>query len=112
LAIDESQVGIRECGYASDRLRIAARAIILGQVDVGPGLRAVAAAWGLDFVPLAIERYDLAMPRSVLVSNRFKPLRASLRSRSFRRQAATLPGYDLRDSGRIVGHAGSDGHGI
>ncbi len=85
-----------------------ARAIVLGLADVGPGLRAVAAAWDLDFVPLAQERYDIALPREVLDAAACRRLMAVLRGRSFRSEARRHAGYDLRDCGRIVGAARPD----
>ena len=42
--------------------------IALGLADAGPGLRAAAAARGLDFVPLAPERYDIAFPCAIFDS--------------------------------------------
>ncbi|HSQ81429.1 MAG TPA: substrate-binding domain-containing protein [Casimicrobiaceae bacterium] len=85
-----------------------AQAIVLGRADVGPGLRAVAAAWDLDFVPLAQERYDIALPREVLDSASCRRLFGVLRGRTLRRQAGRFAGYDLRDCGRIVGAARPD----
>ncbi len=40
-----------------------AAAIATGAADAGPGLRASAVAWNLDFIPLGDERYDLVIPR-------------------------------------------------
>lgn len=85
-----------------------AQTIALGLADVGPGLRAVAAAWDLDFVPLTQERYDIALPRDVLDSVACKRLLGVLRGRSLRRAAGRFAGYDLRDCGRIVGAARPD----
>lgn len=85
-----------------------AQAIVHGRADVGPGLRAVAAAWDLDFVPLAQERYDIALPRDVLHSAACKRLLGVLRGRALRREAGRFAGYDLRDCGRIVGAARPD----
>ncbi|MHB8494920.1 MAG: substrate-binding domain-containing protein [Casimicrobiaceae bacterium] len=85
-----------------------AQAIVLGHADVGPGLRAVAASWDLDFVPLAQERYDIALSRDVLESAHCRRLLGVLRGRSLRREAGRYAGYDLRDCGRIVGAARPD----
>ena len=85
-----------------------AQAIILGRADVGPGLHAIAAARELDFVPLAQERYDIALPRDVLESAACRHFLGALRGGPFRRQAGRLAGYDLRDCGRIVGAARAD----
>ncbi len=79
-----------------------AGAIVAGAADVGPGLRAVAHMWGLDFIPLGEERYDLAIPRATLDSPRLRPMLAMLHSAPFRRAAAAFQGYDLTRTGRIV----------
>ena len=79
-------------------------AIVAGTADVGPGLRATAAAWKLDFIPLGDERYDLVIPRAELELPRIEQLLAKLESKEFRRTAETLAGYDLSKSGRVVAH--------
>ncbi|HEX7594579.1 MAG TPA: substrate-binding domain-containing protein [Anaerolineae bacterium] len=79
-----------------------AAAIATGAADVGPGLRAVAVEWGLDFIPLGEERYDLAMPRVEYESARLRPLLDALHSTEFRRDASTFQGYDLTRTGRVV----------
>lgn len=78
-------------------------AIAAGAADVGPGLRATAAAWQLDFIPLGDERYDLIIPRDELEAPRIAQLLDKMQSREFRRAAEALAGYDLAKSGRIVG---------
>ena len=85
-----------------------AQAIVHGRADVGPGLRAMATAWDLDFVPLAQERYDIALPREVLDSAACRRLLGVLRGRTLRREAGRFAGYDLRDCGQIVGAARPD----
>jgi molybdate-binding protein/DNA-binding PadR family transcriptional regulator len=79
-----------------------ADALAAGAADVGPGLRAVAFAWGLDFIPLGEERYDLAIPSDAFESARMHPLLDALDSVEFRRAASTLQGYDLTRTGRVV----------
>ena len=79
-----------------------ADAIVSGAADVGPGLRAVAFAWGLDFIPLGEERYDLVIPSDKFNSKPMHPLLNALDSVEFRRAASTLKGYDLTRTGRVV----------
>ena len=81
-----------------------AGAIAAGTVDVGPGLRAVAAEWNLDFVPLGEERYDLAIPRADFESPQLGVLIDALHGVTFRQQAAAFQGYDLTRSGQVVAH--------
>ncbi|HEX7588293.1 MAG TPA: substrate-binding domain-containing protein [Anaerolineae bacterium] len=79
-----------------------ADAIVSGAADAGPGLRAVAFAWGLDFIPLGEERYDLVIPSDEFNSKEMHPILDALDSVEFRRAASTLKGYDLTRTGRVV----------
>ncbi|MDA8109683.1 MAG: helix-turn-helix transcriptional regulator [Betaproteobacteria bacterium] len=79
-----------------------AEAVRSGAADVGPGLRAVADAHGLEFLPLARERYDLAVRRRFFDSAAAEPLHRALSARTLRRAASGLAGYDLADSGRVI----------
>lgn len=76
--------------------------IAKGGADVGPGLRATAQKWGLEFVPLGEERFDLVMPRALYESARAAKWLDALKSKEFRTGAAELSGYDVASSGRIV----------
>lgn len=78
-----------------------ARAIALGVADVGIATRDVADAAGLRFVPLASERYDLALPRALLTDPRIARLLDTLTASSTRRELEAL-GYDTRPSGQVV----------
>jgi putative molybdopterin biosynthesis protein len=83
-----------------------ASAIAGGRADAGPGIRAVAAAWGLDFLPLGQERYDLAIPRRVFASRRARPLIEALHESSVRAAAASLAGYDTSRMGEVIADVG------
>jgi putative molybdopterin biosynthesis protein len=62
-------------------------------------LRAAAARYGLDFVPLATERYYLALQRRTLREPALVVLLDAMRSREFARGAAQLPGYGASSAG-------------
>ncbi len=79
-----------------------ARAITAEQADAGPGLRATAEQFGLDFIALGQERFDLAVPRALYESKRGQDLFAPLHDKTFRAFARTLPGYDISHSGRVI----------
>jgi molybdate-binding protein/DNA-binding PadR family transcriptional regulator len=79
-----------------------ATAITSGTADVGPGLAAVAAERGLDFIPLGEEQYDLVIPQSVYESPRVQPLLKGLHSAAFRQEGSKLKGYDLSRAGQVV----------
>jgi putative molybdopterin biosynthesis protein len=71
--------------------------------DVGIGIRAAAAIFGVDFVPLQRERYDLIIPR--IHYNTLPGVRAmldTLVSGAFRAELEALGGYDTGESGKIV----------
>lgn len=82
-----------------------AAAIETHAADVGPGLRATAAQWDLDFIPLGEEHFDLAIPRALYESARAVKLFDCLRSAEFRAYASTLRGYDISRLGRVVGES-------
>ena len=79
-----------------------AGAIATDTADVGPGLRATAVAWNLDFIPLGEERYDLVIPRAEYESPRMQSLLDTLHSGEFRRTAQSFAGYDLARMGKVV----------
>ena len=70
--------------------------------DVGLGIRSAARALGLDFVPLAWERYDLLMTREFLHSSSMDKLFGIIFSRQFKDQVSSLGGYDVSDSGEVM----------
>lgn len=76
-----------------------AGAVAGGRADAGFGLRAAAARYALEFVPLATERYYLACARRSLREPPFQALLAALRGREFVDGVAQLPGYDAAMSG-------------
>jgi molybdate-binding protein/transcriptional regulator with XRE-family HTH domain len=78
-----------------------ARAVALGAADVGVASQDAALAAGLGFVPLAEERYDLAIPRPWLDDPRLLRLLDVMTSAPFRRELAAL-GYDTTPAGQQV----------
>ena len=77
-----------------------AAAVASGTADTGPGIRAAARALGMDFVPLAHERYDLVIPRLHYEGALLQPLLALLHDPTFRDEVASLPGYDVSIMGQ------------
>ena len=99
--IDPVQVG----GYAREEhthLAVAA-AVAAGRADCGLGVLAAARAFGLDFVPVTKEPYDLVLERASLDSELLAPLWALLASAEFRGQVDALGGYDTSETGRRIG---------
>jgi putative molybdopterin biosynthesis protein len=76
-----------------------AAAVADGRAEAGFGLRAAAARYALEFVPLATERYYLALQRRSFREEPVQLLLAAMRSREFMQGAAQLPGYDASNAG-------------
>lgn len=70
--------------------------------DAGLGIRSAARALGLDFVPMAWERYDLLMTKEFLHSSSMDKLLSIILSPQFKSQVASLGGYDVSRSGEVM----------
>lgn len=79
-----------------------AAAVAGGTADAGLGISSAARAMGLDFVPVAEERYDLLMSKRFLESDQGQFLLRVIRSEAFRQRTEALGGYSCRDSGTIL----------
>lgn len=78
-----------------------AQVVADGRANVGPGIHAAAAAYGLGFVPLTKERYDLVFLQDVWESPAAVALVEYVRSDAFKRSVESLGGYDSRESGQV-----------
>jgi molybdate-binding protein/DNA-binding XRE family transcriptional regulator len=76
-----------------------ARQVASGAADAGVAVRAVALAFGLDFIPLAEERFDLVLPAELADDARVVRLLDLLSGRAFRGELAALGGYDTTQTG-------------
>ena len=94
--------GIDGYGRAVNTHDAVAAAVAGGRADCGPGVRAVADAWGLDFVPLGEESFDLAIPAATFASPRLRPFLEAIHDPGFRRAGAALAGYDTARASRVV----------
>ena len=79
----------------------AAWGVAAGAADVGLSTRPVAEAFGLDFLPLSVERFDLVLAVDLADDPRVAALLDALASPGFRAQLASLGGYDSRDTGHV-----------
>ena len=83
-------------GYYSQaacHLQVAA-AIVGGLADAGVSSEPAALAYGLHFIPLAAERFDLVLPAKHATSREVQGLLKVLTSPWLLAQLASLPGYD------------------
>jgi molybdate transport repressor ModE-like protein len=91
-------------GYGNEEFTHAAVAatVAAGRAEVGFGIQAAAAQFGLAFVPLASERYLFACRRRALDSPRVAAFRELLASDATRAVVAPLPGYALDAPGTLA----------
>ena len=80
----------------------AAESVGAGLADAAIGVRAAAQALGLAFVPLAQERYDLAIPARFFELAPVQALLETLTSPLFRLEVEALGGYDVSPMGSVV----------
>jgi len=91
-------------GYAREEpthLAVAA-AIAAGRGDAGLGIMAAARAFGLDFVPVTREPYDLVVTPDAMDSPLLAPLWALLHSDRFQAAVTELGGYTTKEMGRRI----------
>jgi putative molybdopterin biosynthesis protein len=79
-----------------------AQAIQQGEADVGLGIYAAAAAYGLHFIPLTQERYDLVFLEDVWQTPAVQALVAIVRSDRFKVRIEALGGYDTAVTGQEI----------
>ena len=77
------------------------QAVAGGHADAGLGIEAAARQYRLGFVPLAQERYDLAVWRRDYFEPPLQRLLAFCRTAAFARQAEEIGGYDLSGFGTV-----------
>jgi putative molybdopterin biosynthesis protein len=100
LGVDPTTIG----GYSREEhthLGVAA-AVAAGRADTGLGIQAAARAFGLDFVPVAREPYDLVLRATGLDDEVLAPLWALLEQPDFRAQVEKLGGYSCAETGRRI----------
>ena len=78
-----------------------ARAVAEGRADAGLGVETAALSYGLGFVGLTTERYDLAIPGEVWESAPVQQLAAWLATDEARADIAALGGYETGATGRV-----------
>lgn len=79
-----------------------AAAIASGRADVGFGIRAAAAEFGLDFILLLREQYYLVCLKETLNEPAIIKLRELLRHNEWQDYINDLPGYDTAAAGEVI----------
>lgn len=105
------QEWLTEQKYRQDELVISQQAfserelasmICRGDADIGPGSLSAAREYGLAFIPVCEEAFDLVVPRSVYFRGLFQQLFEYMQSAEGQTLANELGGYDLSDCGKMV----------
>jgi len=78
-----------------------ALAVAEGRADVGLGLETAALLFGLDYLHLTLERYDLVIPAENMETTCVKRLVEWLQSSAARRAIQALGGYETGETGEI-----------
>lgn len=78
----------------------AASLVAADKADISLGLQAAAHQYGLDFLPLFEERYDLILPREYAC--RLRPVLDYIQTAAFRNDLKTLTGYNSAHSGEQI----------
>ncbi|MEK7307704.1 MAG: molybdopterin biosynthesis protein, partial [Nitrospirota bacterium] len=80
-----------------------ASAVLSGIADAGLGILAASKALGLDFIPVAKERYDLAVPEKFYKLDMIQKLLDVIKNNAeFKNTVKNLGGYDISDMGKII----------
>jgi putative molybdopterin biosynthesis protein len=100
LGIDPATIS----GYSREEhthLGVAA-AVAAGRADTGLGIHAAARAFGLDFVPVTREPYDLVLRSADLNDEVLAPWWSLLEQPDFRAEVEKLGGYSCAETGRRI----------
>jgi putative molybdopterin biosynthesis protein len=80
-----------------------AAAVLSGAAETGLAVLSAAQALGLDFIPVARERYDLAVPAEFSDTPLMRALLGIIRDdKEFRDQIAGMGGYDVSEMGKVM----------
>lgn len=99
--IDTSQI----YGYEREEFThtsVAAQ-IVSGSADAGLGIYSAANLYGLDFVPVCMEQYDLLITDEAWKTEMVQRLLEILQSEEFRSRLEKMGGYQIGEPGRVRG---------
>ncbi len=111
LRIDPEQVN----GYNREEYThmAVAAAVLSGAADTGLAVLSAARALGLEFIPVAKERYDLAIPAEFYGTPLLDALLSIIRTdRGLREQLVAMGGYDVSEMGKIMAELQPAGSGL
>ena len=76
--------------------------LVFNQLLAERSVSGAARALGLDFVPLARERYDIVIPAAHMDDARVQAMLALLRDERFLKRVEAMGGYETTLSGRLM----------
>jgi molybdate-binding protein/DNA-binding transcriptional regulator YhcF (GntR family) len=91
-------------GYGEEKLTHSevTQAIAEGRANVGLGVEAAALAYGLDFLCLTTERYDLVVPAQAWEYPSIRALARWLSTEAAKSAITALGGYDTHETGHVA----------
>jgi len=87
--------GIKGYRWEAKTHSAVAAAVHQGRADAGVGVKSVARAYGLDFIPIGYEEYDFVVSPESREKDAVKVFLGYLRSEDFKRLLERLPGYTV-----------------
>ena len=78
--------------------------IASGSADAGMGIYSAAQLYGLDFIPICIEQYDLLIPDSAWDTDVVQEVIQILKSEEFSQKLTEMGGYTLEHPGEVRYH--------
>jgi molybdate-binding protein/DNA-binding transcriptional regulator YhcF (GntR family) len=99
LGIDSGRIA----GYESEKMThsAVAQAVAEDEADAGIGLEGAALSYGLDFLFLTYDRYDLVVPEAMMETPAMAALVAWLNRPATRQVIESLGGYDAGSTGQV-----------
>lgn len=90
-------------GYEKEEFTHTAVAAMIssGHADIGFGLKASAAEFGLSFIPLITENYIIAMKKS-LPKSTIESFRIVMKDKTLKGKINKLPGYSTKLTGKLI----------
>ncbi|WP_330408614.1 molybdopterin biosynthesis protein [Romboutsia weinsteinii] len=79
-----------------------AKAIQNGDADCGMGVYSAANIFGLDFIPICDEEYDLLLNENMLKTDYIKSLLDVINKEIFKEKVISLGGYNLDNTGKVI----------
>ena len=76
--------------------------IVSGSADAGMGIYSAAKLYGLEFIPICIEEYDLIIPDHAWDTPMVQRMLTILKSDAFREKILSMGGYTIDNPGEII----------